>query len=101
MGLRRQEMTPLCFTSFNQLLRNEMITQSRVAHICGILRQWTRAAVSFVTQGLTNKQIAAVLHYSVKTIEVYLSRLYQKVGCHSRVELVLAAERGSLRGYET
>ena len=57
--------------------------------------------VRLTQQGLTNKQIAAVLHYSVKTIEVYLSRLYQKVGCHSRVELVLAAERGSLRGYET
>lgn len=35
-------------------------------------------------------------HYSAKTIEVYVSRLYQKVGCHSRLELVLAAERGEL-----
>jgi DNA-binding CsgD family transcriptional regulator/tetratricopeptide (TPR) repeat protein len=52
--------------------------------------------VRLTQQGLTNRQIAAVLHYSVKTIEVYLSRLYQKVGCHSRVGLALAAERGHL-----
>jgi hypothetical protein len=29
-----------------------------------------------------------------KTIEVYMSRLCQKVGCHSCLELVLMAERG-------
>jgi DNA-binding NarL/FixJ family response regulator len=44
-------------------------------------------------QGLANRRISAVLHYSAKTIEVYMSRLYQKVGCHSRLELVLVAER--------
>lgn len=35
-----------------------------------------------------------MLHYSAKTIEVCMSRLYQEVGCHSRLELVLAAVRG-------
>jgi hypothetical protein len=39
-------------------------------------------------------QVSAVLHCSAKTIEVYMSRLYQMVGCHSGLELVLAAERG-------
>jgi DNA-binding CsgD family transcriptional regulator/tetratricopeptide (TPR) repeat protein len=52
--------------------------------------------VQLLRQGLTNRQISAVMHYSAKTIEVYLSRLYQKVGYHSRLELVLAAERGEL-----
>jgi DNA-binding NarL/FixJ family response regulator len=52
--------------------------------------------IQLLRQGLTNRQISAVLHYSAKTIEVYLSRLYQKVGYHSRLELVLAAERGEL-----
>jgi DNA-binding CsgD family transcriptional regulator len=53
--------------------------------------------VQLLRQGLTNRQISAVLHYSAKTIEVYLSRLYQKLGYHSRLELVLAAERGEIR----
>lgn len=54
--------------------------------------------VQLLRQGLTNRQISSVLHYSAKTIEVYVSRLYQKVGCHSRLELVLAAERGEISG---
>jgi DNA-binding CsgD family transcriptional regulator/tetratricopeptide (TPR) repeat protein len=52
--------------------------------------------VHLLRQGLTNRQISSVMHYSAKTIEVYLSRLYQKVGYHSRLELVLAAERGEI-----
>jgi DNA-binding CsgD family transcriptional regulator/tetratricopeptide (TPR) repeat protein len=54
--------------------------------------------VQLLRQGLTNRQISSVLHYSAKTIEVYVSRLYQKVGCRSRLELVLAAERGEIDG---
>lgn len=54
--------------------------------------------VQLLRQGLTNREISAVLHYSAKTIEVYVSRLYQKVGCRSRLELVLAAERGEIAG---
>jgi DNA-binding CsgD family transcriptional regulator len=57
--------------------------------------------VQLLRQGLTNRQISSVLHYSPKTIEVYVSRLYQKVGCHSRLELVLAAERGEINGLAT
>jgi DNA-binding NarL/FixJ family response regulator len=52
--------------------------------------------VKLVSQGLTNRSISQVLHYSPKTVEIYLSRLYKKVGCRSRVELVVAAERGEL-----
>lgn len=57
--------------------------------------------VQLLRQGLTNRQISSILHYSPKTIEVYVSRLYQKVGCHSRLELVLAAERGEINGLST
>lgn len=57
--------------------------------------------VQLLRQGLTNRQISSILHYSPKTIEVYVSRLYQKVGCHSRLELVLAAERGEINGFAT
>jgi DNA-binding NarL/FixJ family response regulator len=62
----------------------------------GTLSQTEVQLVQLLRQGLTNRQISAVMHYSVKTIEVYLSRLYQKAGCHSRLELVLAAERGEI-----
>ena len=61
-----------------------------------VLTQTEVELVQLLRHGLSNRQISAVLHYSGKTIEVYLSRLYQKVGCHSRLELVLAVERGEL-----
>ena len=37
--------------------------------------------------GLSNKQIAAALFVSVHTVEVHLSRVYAKLGVHSRAQL--------------
>lgn len=53
-----------------------------------------RRLAELVSWGLTNRQIAAELHLSHKTVEVYLSRLYRKVGCASRVELAIAVRSG-------
>ena len=39
--------------------------------------------VRLVREGYSNRQIAAAMHYSRKTIEVYLSRVYAKTGCPS------------------
>ena len=50
----------------------------------------------FLRQGLTNREISSLMHHSTKTIEVYVSRLYHKVGCRSRLELVKAVERGEI-----
>jgi DNA-binding NarL/FixJ family response regulator len=52
--------------------------------------------VELVRDGLNNLEIAQTLHYSRKTVEAYLSRLYRKTGCHSRVGLVVAVERGAV-----
>jgi DNA-binding NarL/FixJ family response regulator len=52
--------------------------------------------IELVAGGLSNPQIAEELHYSRKTIEVYLTRVYAKTGLKSRVELALAVERGEL-----
>lgn len=52
--------------------------------------------MTLLRQGLTNREISDVLNYSPKTVEAYLGRLYRKAGCRSRVELVLAMERGKL-----
>lgn len=55
-----------------------------------------RRVIELVAGGLSNPQIAEELHYSRKTIEVYLTRVYAKTGLKSRVELALAVERGEL-----
>jgi len=40
-----------------------------------------------VAGGLTNKEVAARLFVSVRTVEATLSRLYAKLGVRSRTEL--------------
>jgi DNA-binding CsgD family transcriptional regulator len=51
-------------------------TESRVAEL--------------VAAGHTNKEVAAELFVSVKTVEVYLTRIYRKHGVRSRTELARA-----------
>jgi DNA-binding CsgD family transcriptional regulator/tetratricopeptide (TPR) repeat protein len=49
-----------------------------------------------VHDGLTNREIANVLIVSPKTVEVYLSRLFAKTGCESRVDLAVAVSEGRI-----
>ncbi|MFF5207869.1 LuxR C-terminal-related transcriptional regulator [Streptosporangium sp. NPDC000396] len=49
--------------------------------------------VRLVHAGRTNRQIAAHMRLSVKTVEAYLTRIYVKTGCRSRVELALSVAR--------
>ena len=50
--------------------------------------------VELVAQGMTNKAIASALHYSIKTVEVYLTRIYGKTATTSRLDLARAVDRG-------
>ena len=78
-------------------LRTRGITVPRPAkREGGTLTEVEAQLVRLVRDGLTNKQIAAALHYSPKTVEVYLSRIYAKTKCSSRVELVRALEGGTV-----
>jgi len=52
---------------------------------------------SLAASGLTNREIAERAFVSPKTVEANLSRVYRKLGIHSRAELgALMAERGRL-----
>nr|WP_042184443.1 LuxR C-terminal-related transcriptional regulator [Kibdelosporangium sp. MJ126-NF4]CEL16299.1 regulatory protein, LuxR [Kibdelosporangium sp. MJ126-NF4]CTQ94222.1 regulatory protein, LuxR [Kibdelosporangium sp. MJ126-NF4] len=54
--------------------------------------------VRLVAEGKTNRQIAAVLGVSEKTVESYLTQLFTKTGCRTRVELTAAHADGRLNG---
>jgi DNA-binding CsgD family transcriptional regulator len=43
--------------------------------------------VSLVVEGRSNKEVAQALHLSPKTVEWNLSKVYRKLGIHSRTEL--------------
>lgn len=55
--------------------------------------QETRVAMS-AAEGLSNREIAAALFLSPKTVEHHLSSVYRKRGLHSRVQLARAFRAG-------
>ncbi len=52
-----------------------------------------REVLILLGQGLSNKDIAARLYLSVRTVEGHLLSLYRKLGVHNRVEAAVAALR--------
>ncbi|MEV0084471.1 helix-turn-helix transcriptional regulator [Saccharopolyspora sp. NPDC050642] len=59
----------------------------------------TEARVAqLVSDGCTNRQIAAVLEVSEKTVESHLTRIFTRTGCRTRVELAAAWLEGRVMG---
>ena len=54
----------------------------------GELTPVERRVVELVAAGSTNRAVAAALFLSTRTVEGHLSRVYGKLGVHSRIELV-------------
>ena len=82
-------------------LRRHGTTVPRTGPGEGVLSGVETELVRLVASGLTNRQIAEQLSYSVKTVEAYLSRIYAKTATTGRVQLmarVLAGELGELTG---
>lgn len=53
---------------------------------------------TLVAEGLSNKEIAAQLFVTARTIETRLGRMYEKLGVHSRTELVRTLFGGGRSG---
>ncbi|MCV7100818.1 helix-turn-helix transcriptional regulator [Mycobacterium palustre] len=58
----------------------------------GTLTPSEQRVAELAVSGMTNREIAAALFISPKTVEVNLSRSYQKLGVRSRVELYRAID---------
>jgi DNA-binding CsgD family transcriptional regulator len=59
------------------------------------LAEMERRVAALVTEGATNREIAAKLCVSVKTVEATLTRIYRKLGIRSRVDVVRLAGLGT------
>lgn len=46
-----------------------------------------QAVAALVVQGMTNREVAAELYISAKTVQYHLTRIYGKIGVRSRAEL--------------
>jgi DNA-binding NarL/FixJ family response regulator len=55
-----------------------------------------RMVITLVRKGLTNRQIAAAVNVSEKTVENHLTRLFAKTGCRSRLDLAAASLDGRI-----
>jgi DNA-binding NarL/FixJ family response regulator len=70
---------------------------SRDASVGGSRRRELSATeeqiAELVRLGRSNKEIAAALHISVKTVEWNLSKIFRKLDVHSRTELAAAFRR--------
>jgi DNA-binding CsgD family transcriptional regulator len=53
----------------------------------GGLTESEQQIAQLVAEGLKNREIADELCFSIKTVQTYLSRVYEKLGVRSRVEL--------------
>ncbi len=65
-------------------------TRRRLPKEFDILTRQELELVAVVGQGATNKESAAQLHVSVKTVEAYLTNIFRKLQVRSRSELVAA-----------
>ncbi len=83
-GLRRQAGRRL-----HELGEKVPRRRSRAA---GLLTESEERVARLVQQGMRNRDIAAALHYSPRSIEVYLSRVYAKLRVSSRLELARALD---------
>jgi DNA-binding NarL/FixJ family response regulator len=57
------------------------------------LSEREREVFQLVAEGMSNKEVAAMLHISPATVETHRSRLMEKLDIHSTAELVLCAVR--------
>ena len=69
----------------------------------GDLTPTERRVAELVAEGRSNKEVAAALFVSVKTVEANLTRIYAKLGVHSRTEMAreLAASKPQGAGGQT
>ncbi|BCM90332.1 oxygen regulatory protein NreC [Abditibacteriota bacterium] len=80
------ELLPVAGEEAGQVFQNDIPLTPREVEV-----------VRLVAWGYSNKDIAARLHVSSKTVEGYKTRLFEKLGLGSRVELVrYALKRGWL-----
>jgi DNA-binding NarL/FixJ family response regulator len=62
----------------------------------GSLSLREREVVDLLVQGLTNREIAARLHVSPRTVQSHVRAVMRKTGTTNRVQLAVSVVRGEL-----
>lgn len=67
-------------------------------HHADRLTDQERRVVLALLSGSSNRELADQLFVSVKTVETHLTRIYRKLGCRSRVQVITSYHRGAFSG---
>ena len=62
--------------------------QNKLESIVSILTKQEKNIFEAILQGKTNDQISSEMFISIRTVEAYTSRLYDKIGVQSRADLI-------------
>jgi DNA-binding NarL/FixJ family response regulator len=62
----------------------------------GLLTSREREIVQLLAEGWSNKEVAATLHISIKTVETHRARIMAKLDLHSITDLVRYAIRNRI-----
>ena len=94
-----QDVAPVSrFSVYDQSRNYTLKSRKQLLSLDSILTQREMECFMLTIQGKTAKQIAEIANLSIKTIETYLSRLKEKLGCKQRSELFdIAFEYGILQ----
>ena len=98
----RSSLTALMAGPYVELCDEELAQWGATAQSAGLRRELMLTpselpVARLVAKGRTNKEAAAELYVSVKTVEHHLSNIYMKLGVRSRRELARALESLSRR----
>jgi DNA-binding CsgD family transcriptional regulator len=80
----------------NELMRGKGVTAPRTRSRRGLFSDTELRIIELIGSGRTNRQIALRVGLSEKTVENYLTRLFAKTGCRSRLDLAAASLEGRL-----
>jgi RNA polymerase sigma factor (sigma-70 family) len=81
--------------------RNDRAGRAAVAELFATLTPREREVLELVVRGMLNKQIAAALGASEKTIKIHRGRVMEKMKLQSVADLVRAAEKIGIRSGST
>jgi DNA-binding CsgD family transcriptional regulator len=97
-----REMLELALAEFERLgaklfaerTRGELSRISGRSPSGGVLTPTEQRIAQLVAEGRSNKEVAATMFVTAKTVETNLSRIYAKLGIHSRTELARRIAEG-------
>ncbi|HUF74803.1 MAG TPA: response regulator transcription factor [Longimicrobiales bacterium] len=87
-------LPPPMTTSLFSQIAHEMVSRRSVASVDVGLTPREREVIDLISEGLSNKGIAARLHISVHTVKSHVRNVMEKLALHTRLQVAAWVHRG-------